>query len=230
VLLASDPPEGTIKIDGAQWRAIAAVGSGAAVEQVSERLDASDLATGRLLRSLVEAGLVVIGEAPAPEEADDGADDGADESGWEEPPVAAATEPVPEPDPAPTYEPYAADPAPWDAEPAVGANGNGHGSVDADVLFEGVHRPAPAPVALADHEPDWAAPAPMAQEPVAAPLDAAEFARRLAELPPRAAKAVAAAARATTIEERQAALAELDGTGEEIDHELLLQLLGPVDS
>jgi hypothetical protein len=60
-------------------------------------------------------------------------------------------------------------------------------------------------------------------------IDAAEFARRLAELPPRAAKAVAAAARATNVEERQAALAELDGTGEEVDHDVLLQLLGPVE-
>lgn len=58
--------------------------------------------------------------------------------------------------------------------------------------------------------------------------DAGEIARQLANLSPRAAKAVAAAAKATTVEERDAALAvieEEDG----MNRGLLLKFLGAVD-
>ena len=208
VTLVPDAPDGTVKIDPSQWRLIAAVGSGAGVAQLSERLDTSHLATGRILRSLAEARLITIDEsAPAPV-----------------PAASAAPAPAPTvaPDEAPAPSPVAAAPA-WDdepAEPAESVNGNGHGAVDADVLFDSVHEPVPGvDVAVNGGAVATAAPA----------VDAAEFARRLAELPPRAAKAVAAAARATSVEERDAALAELDGTGEEVDHEVLLQLLGPVE-
>jgi hypothetical protein len=227
VTLVPDAPGGTVKIDPAQWRLIAAVGNGAGVGELSERLDASHLATGRLLRSLVEARLVAISETAEADAV----------------PVPVAEEPAvvdaaPEPEiveEAPSYAPFSAEPAVWADEPegsnGNGSNGNGSGSgsvgsvdsVDSDILFEHVHEPVPvAVVDVADHHDVTPEPAPL--------IDAAEFARRLAELPPRAAKAVAAAARATNVDEREAALAELDGTGEEVDHEVLLQLLGPVDS
>ena len=106
------------------------------------------------------------------------------------------------------------------------------------MLFDSVHQ-GPSPVALADAPSEVGSfdssdlltdSALHDAEPAEAPeVDAADFARRLAELPPHAAKAVAAAARATTVEERQAALSELDGTGEEIDHDMLLALLGPIE-
>jgi hypothetical protein len=60
--------------------------------------------------------------------------------------------------------------------------------------------------------------------------DAAEIARQLANLSPRAAKAVAAAAKATTQEEREAALAEVDESEDPINRELLLKFLGSVNS
>ena len=59
---------------------------------------------------------------------------------------------------------------------------------------------------------------------------AAEFARHLASLSPRAAQAVAAAARAETVEEREAALAEVASSDETIDHDLLLRFLGETES
>jgi hypothetical protein len=204
VTLVPEAPHGTVKIDPAQWRLIAAVGTGAGVAQLSERLDASQLATGRILRSLAEAGLVTIDDtAPLPAPA-------AAVSLDDAPPPAVEAAAV-----APSWE----DVPPPVGEPLNGS-GNGHGSFDTDALFDNVHEPVPGvDVPVQESAVATAAPA----------VDAAEFARRLAELPPRAAKAVAAAARATSIEERDAALAELDGTGEEVDHEVLLQLLGPVE-
>ncbi len=60
--------------------------------------------------------------------------------------------------------------------------------------------------------------------------DAAEIARQLANLSPKAAKAVAAAARATTPEERDAALAEVDEDEDPINRDLLIKFLGSVNS
>ena len=62
------------------------------------------------------------------------------------------------------------------------------------------------------------------------PTDAAEIARQLANLSPKAAKAVAAAAKATTVEEREAALAEVDDDEDPINRELLIKFLGSVNS
>jgi hypothetical protein len=61
------------------------------------------------------------------------------------------------------------------------------------------------------------------------PGDAAEIARQLANLSPKAAKAVAAAAKATTQEERERALAEVDDTEDPINRELLIKFLGSVN-
>ena len=62
------------------------------------------------------------------------------------------------------------------------------------------------------------------------PSDAAEIARQLANLSPKAAKAVAAAAKATTMAEREAALAQVDETEDSINRDLLLKFLGSVSS
>lgn len=61
------------------------------------------------------------------------------------------------------------------------------------------------------------------------PADAAEIARQLANLSPKAAKAVAAAAKATTDEEREEALAALDGEDTSLNRDLLLKFLGSVN-
>jgi hypothetical protein len=220
VNLRPEGPGSTVKIEPAQWRVIAAVGGGAGIAELSERLDASNLTIGRLLRSLVQSGLVSVTEGvvptappfPAPERAT---------------PITAPTPAAPpESAPAPELAPFSTD-DPWGGPaPMNGSNGNGASTsgVDADVLFDAVGTDTiTEPPHVDPYEHDEV---PVASVPV---VDAAEFARRLAELPPRAAKAVAAAARATSADEREAALAELDGTGEEVDHQVLLQLLGPVD-
>jgi hypothetical protein len=62
------------------------------------------------------------------------------------------------------------------------------------------------------------------------PSDAAEIARQLANLSPKAAKAVAAAAKATTPEERERALAEVDDEEDPINRDLLIKFLGSVNS
>ena len=72
-------------------------------------------------------------------------------------------------------------------------------------------------------------------EPVAeaAPIDqsdATEIARQLANLSPKAAKAVAAAAKASTVEEREALLAEVDDEEDPINRDLLIKFLGSVNS
>jgi hypothetical protein len=60
--------------------------------------------------------------------------------------------------------------------------------------------------------------------------DADEVARQLANLSPRAAKAVKAAAQASTDEEREAALAEVDSEDEPLNRGLLLKFLSSVRS
>ena len=59
--------------------------------------------------------------------------------------------------------------------------------------------------------------------------DAKEIARQLANLTPKPAKAAAAAAKAPTVEEREAALAEVDDEDDPINRDLLIKFLGSVN-
>jgi hypothetical protein len=222
--LAPDGPEGTVKIDPAQWQMITVIATGAAVSELAQRVDSSTLDAGRVLRSLVEMNLVSVAEAATGAvevdvvvEVDDGSGTEVDAFEVETETVATSF----------TAEPgmWAEEPAPFNGNGANGRSTNGHGDVDTDVLFENVHDATAVAVSDAHLEHDateW-------DRFDGGSADAADFALRLAELSPRAAKAVAAAARATTAQDRDAALADLDGTGEEVDHEVLLQLLGPID-
>jgi hypothetical protein len=223
--LAPDGPEGTVKIDPAQWQMITVIATGAAVSELAQRVDSSTLDAGRVLRSLVEMNLVSVAEAATGAvevdvvvEVDDGSGTEVDEALEVETETVATSF---------TAEPgmWAEEPAPFNGNGANGRSTNGHGDVDTDVLFENVHDATAVAVSDAHLEHDateW-------DRFDGGSADAADFALRLAELSPRAAKAVAAAARATTAQDRDAALADLDGTGEEVDHEVLLQLLGPID-
>jgi hypothetical protein len=223
--LAPDGPEGTVKIDPAQWQMITVIATGAAVSELAQRVDSSTLDAGRVLRSLVEMNLVSVAEAATGAvevdvvvEVDDGSGTEVDEA-FEVETATVATSFTAEPGM------WAEEPAPFNGNGANGRSTNGHGDVDTDVLFENVHDATAVAVSDAHLEHDateW-------DRFDGGSADAADFALRLAELSPRAAKAVAAAARATTAQDRDAALADLDGTGEEVDHEVLLQLLGPID-
>jgi DNA-binding transcriptional ArsR family regulator len=79
------------------------------------------------------------------------------------------------------------------------------------------------------HDPDTAPPPVDPSGPLRPPGEAAEVARQLANLSPEAARAVAAAARATTEEEREEALALVAEDGDEpLDPDLLRSFLSSV--
>ena len=69
-----------------------------------------------------------------------------------------------------------------------------------------------------------------AEESESDDLNPAEMARQLANLSPKAAKAVAAAAKASTDAERDAALAAVEAEDDTVNRGLLLKFLGSVDS
>ncbi len=76
---------------------------------------------------------------------------------------------------------------------------------------------------LMDSRGDWG-------QPEEETLNPAEMARQLANLSPRAARAVAQAARATTDTERDALLAQVEAEDGTVNRSLLLRFLGSVDS
>lgn len=171
-----------VTIDGISWRALAVIGSGATHPELADRLGTTELAAGRVVRELVEMGVVSVGEPVTVEE---GAVD-IPAPTTEVPADAVESGSVGEP-PASWF-----DDSSWHTE----ASDNGD---DAGLTYS-----------VVDHDDDEAA---------------AEFARHLANLSPRAAKAVAAAAQAESPEERDRVLAEVEAT-EDLDHDLLLRFLG----
>jgi hypothetical protein len=126
-------------------------------------------------------------------------------------PKAPAAAPAPAPAPAPAAKPSPA------SEPADRFDPK------ALVIEEAKTEPAP------EHaEPAAASGGGLAEMMAQAePGEAAEIARQLANLSPKAARAVAAAAKATTEEERNAALAEVEEGDDQINRDLLLKFLGP---
>lgn len=148
----------------------------------------------------------------------------------------------------PAYEGSVMDVTPLDVAPLTGSDGfagfgvDGNGSGTDDSFTNGSAGYDP----LGDFSPGLESdggshatngatePVNEAPEPnpfLGASNDAAEVARQLSNLSPAAARAVAAAAKATTDEEREAALAAVTQEGDEpIDRELLLRFLASVQS
>jgi hypothetical protein len=222
VVLAPALKADEITISADRWKTIVAVAGGTTVGSLGNSLELGELPVSRNVKELVELGLVTVDEpgsssfssAPAPPP----------------PPVA---EKVEEPAPVISLTPP---PAPASA---------GTDSIEDDDVFD--------PNALVIEEPDvpsmgtvggsGAASASSSSgsgsglgaspfdTPVESdPSDAAEIARQLANLSPKAAKAVAAAAKATTPEERERALAEVDDDEDPINRDLLIKFLGSVNS
>lgn len=235
--LAEEIAEEALTISRDQWRTIATVAGGTSVQGLAGALELGELAILRLVRDLEGLGVVAIGEpraaapaasepaplAEAPAEPEPFTPMTFDEPASEstvasepEPTLEAATEPEP-------FTPFEAedgglpplvafDPLTEPVEPTeAGGTEGGFPAFDSGGL-------------LADEEP---APAPATPED---PADAAEIARQLANLSPKAAKAVAAAAKATTDEEREQALAALEGEDTSLNRDLLLKFLGSVNS
>jgi hypothetical protein len=232
VELAPELTDDEITLDRARWRALVAVAAGTSVGDLGDQFDLGELAISRQGKELVDAGLVQVGERPAevsPRLDSPVAEPSALEPVDEYEPTgsslqfesapAVATDPVPTFDEAVAPEPDELVPE----EPDFGQdlpplrladNGhNGFDSLDHEVM---VGEPETVPSAPASFDTD--------------PTDAAEIARQLANLSPKAAKAVAAAAKATTVEEREAALAEVDDDEDPINRELLIKFLGSVSS
>lgn len=206
-----------VTVDKQRWRQLVAIGAGISVGELGDQLELGELAISRAVKELVEAGLAKVGEAPI----------GMEPLSTREPAAAPMAEPEPEPQPVfdsapPLHEgptELVEETAFDTAEPPplrLADNGhNGAGSTEPTVTAEPPPWPA-EPEPTTTFEPD--------------PSDAAEIARQLANLSPKAAKAVAAAAKATTVEEREAALAEVDDDEDPINRELLIKFLGSVNS
>jgi hypothetical protein len=199
-----------VVIDAGRWCVIVAAGSGATVREVGHRTGLDDLAVMHAVKDLAELGLVEIGVGA---------------------PWAAGTV------------------ATFGVTPEAGSAPSQYGDAPADEP----HASPADPLGLGYDRPSFAYPGgsvtPAAGMPFAAtglmdlsgpgsglpyppePVleDASEIARRLANLSPRAAKAVAAAVKATTEEEREAALAMMEAEDGTVDRGLLLRFLGAVD-
>ncbi len=223
-----------VMVDADRWRGIAAVGSGSAVVDVAHRLDLHEVEVCRLVKELIELGLVerieaadnaasaLIDEPISVDEdeltdadAFDGSLGTSDDSHSElfgsaddEPVVFEPMEFTDDASPENFGEDPALDPLLSAGDPLsdMGHIGDepGHSG-----LFSGASSGE-----TADEQP----------------LNPAEMARQLANLSPRAAKAVAEAARATTDAERDAALAAVEAEDETVNRSLLLKFLGSVDS
>jgi hypothetical protein len=217
VSLVADLPGGEVTLDRDRWQVVTAVAAGASVGAVGEHLGLGEVAISRKVKELVEMGLAEIEVRTEP-------------AAVAAPAVSPMVQPLVEPEPFVEPEPEAVlAPAPWAAaevaEPAIAPLTEPAAAATLD--------PAPAPlpqrkptkakavVASAPETPDAAV--------AAEDIDADDVARQLANLSPRAAKAVKAAAAATTDEEREAALAVVADEGDEpLNRGLLLKFLSSV--
>lgn len=245
-VLADELAGPDVMIDAQRWRSIAIIGSGASVGAVAEKLSLNEMNACRLVKELVELGLVELTDRPAdapvsliPAPESDVLEDVAIDA---EEPAAEAIDVVEEPESFAAAAPELADLATSDAF-EVAADEAEFAAVEVEA----------ADVAAASDDAEVADPVGTEGEPVeqfgeqlidetdmfAAPsdaeidetdLDPAEMARQLANLSPKAAKAVAAAARASTDAERDAALAAVEAEDDTVNRGLLLKFLGSVDS
>jgi uncharacterized protein DUF4388 len=212
--LSLDGPD--VMVDQKRWSGIAAIGSGAQVGAVAETLELNEIDSCRLVKDLLELGLVEFVDGP---------------SGMSDP---SSFEPTPVDDHAGRGEPEALldeldalDKAPMFAD----SDSDVH---DGAMMSDNGTEPGLAALASSDDSID---PLLSAGDPLDEmgsiddeELDPAEMARQLANLSPKAAKAVAAAAKATTDAERDAALAAVEAEDDTVNRGLLLKFLGSVDS
>jgi len=235
---ALDGPD--VMVDQHRWSGIAAIGTGSQVGAVAEALSLNEIDSCRLVKELLELGLVDFVDEPVGVPA---------QSSFEPQPVDEDDlEPLAETADANVFE----DATPGEPEallheldamddaPSFGSDDED----DEDAAFEGSTEPSLAALSsteesidplddLSSDDDDVAedifagAPAPADGDDE---LDPAEMARQLANLSPKAAKAVAAAAKATTDAERDAALAAVEAEDDSVNRGLLLKFLGSVDS
>lgn len=217
VSLRGELPADEVPVDRDRWRLIVAIGHGATVEDLAGSLDLGEMPASRQVKSLVDVGLADV-RPEAPEGAT--ASTRAAFAGVglpDELEIESDLEPV-------GHVPF--------STPEEGTGTNGSQPPLAAERFEG--RATWFEAEEHDDVVEALPPPPPPPLPTAVgvdtdPGDAAEIARQLANLSPKAAKAVAAAAKATTQEERERALAEVDDTEDPINRELLIKFLGSVN-
>jgi len=191
-----------VMVDVDRWRGIAAVGSGSVVVDLARRLELREVAVCRLVKELIELGLVELIEPQDEAEA---------VSVDETPMVETVAVDDPESDLFGSVDDVTR------LDPLLSAG---------DPLSEIGHieeKPEPSHSGLFS----GSSASEGSDDQV---LNPAEMARQLANLSPRAAKAVAEAARATTDAERDAALDAVEAEDETVNRGLLLKFLGSVDS
>ena len=255
--LASELGRADVVIDKETWAVVAAIGGGRRIDQLGEDLDLNELGIGRLMKSIVELGLADLSEEPVAVEPEPEPVPEVDPVPEPEPrpepveevePVAEVAE-VDQFDSLPGPGSFTDDDEVREQLDALASDFG----LDEPASMNGVAdeaAPAPTPPDFGASFTDTEAPplpddlfgedgdsadplfadgAGDAEAPAAAVGDAAEVARQLASLSPEAARAVAAAARATTDEEREAALANAtDEGGEPINRDLLMKFLSSV--
>ncbi|MEI7591782.1 MAG: DUF4388 domain-containing protein [Actinomycetes bacterium] len=236
VVLAPTLATKTVTLNRSQWSMVAAIADGVNLGALGERFDQDAISILGRVNDLCELGVVELGSAPT---------DG-DFGGQFEPAVFERITFIP---PVTDHEPFEPDiyerpsviaPAPLTiVEPVDLADAQIDSFDPQSVELESerwsqVGRLPSAPVELVGFESDpiYLTESLGAEGPIADPpeSDAVEIARQLSNLSPKAAKAVAAAARATTEDEREAALAGIDEQDESISRELLLKFLGSLSS
>jgi hypothetical protein len=232
VTLAPELPGPEAVVDAARWRTIVTVGSGTTVGSIGQTLGLGEVPVSRLVKDLVELGFgTVTPVAPVPEARDfaaDSSDGGLFSERHKVPDIGIdlgpfANAPSPGSNGAPRAEPFVFDSISPEPRPARGTQ------PPTD------DRPAPPAPALRTPPPlphptlDTGAHRSNAGDDDS--MEADEVARQLAALSPKAARAVAAAAKAETVEEREAALAEVIGDDDKpINRGLLLKFLSSVRS
>jgi hypothetical protein len=205
VSLIGDLDDDEIVIAADRWKTIVAIGSGTSVTGVGHALKLGELDICRQVKELVEQRLVKVSTTPTPtmrsvEDFTLGAE-------TEAPPTGTTWDPY-------TIEIPGVDSVIEPGEPESALDSDDHAEVEVEPNSEA---DVVSVVDDEEFEPDD-------------PAEADEVAKQLASLSPKAARAVAAAARAGTDEERDAALAEADDDDEPVNRGLLLKFLSSVKS
>jgi hypothetical protein len=207
---------GAISLNSDQWRTIVAVGGGTSVRRLADDLSLGEIPVCRAVKELIELGLADVDGSSLAE------------------PVASA----PMADPQSARAELDALAASLAAEPAAAATDpDVFVPLDLSHLGSPSKAPAPASGAVVDEAPEAMFPGLAAQAATLAEatddieMGPDELVKQLATLSPRAAKAVQAAAAATTDEERDAVLAAVEADEDEpLNRGLLLKFLSSVRS
>ncbi|MFL6204007.1 MAG: DUF4388 domain-containing protein [Acidimicrobiales bacterium] len=249
VSLRSTLPQAQVTIQQPHWTTLVAVGGGATVRRVADELCLAELPVSRAVKELVELGLVEIGDTPpsgalpplstAPVEVEPArsrpllaGDDAAPArqattaSGARARRARALSATTP-------AEPEAF--VPLDLPGQEQPTSYEDGAVDADQdVDQGLGEQDVTDPDVEDAEVDDLAAAfpglANRSTPSTVDVDDEELAKQLATLSPRAASAIRAAAEATTDEERDAALDEVDDDDQPLNRGLLLKFLSSVKS